>query len=88
MRQISSKKGGKELEDRVYKADQEDRTDKMDKELVDKTDKVDKELEDKTDKVDKEEVGGWKSWKEAMRIEGGHKSPPQWTQKQEMTLPR
>ena len=43
--------GDKELEDRVYKADQEDRTDKMDKEVVDKTDKVDKEV-----------VGGWKSW--------------------------
>ena len=63
LRQISSKKGDKELEDRVYnKADQEDRTDKMDKELEDKTDKVDKELEAKTDKVDKEVVGGWKSW--------------------------
>ena len=58
MRQISSKMGDKELEDRVYKADQEDRTDKMDK-----------ELEDKTDKVDKEEVGGWKSWKEATRVD-------------------
>ena len=68
MRQISSKMGDKELEDRVYKADQEDRTDKMDKEVVDKTDKVDKEV-----------VGGWKSWKEAMRVDtrvlpSGHKS--------------
>ena len=68
MRQISSKMGDKELEDRVYKADQEDRTDKMDKELVDKTDKVDKEV-----------VGGWKSWKEATRVDtrvlpSGHKS--------------
>ena len=68
MRQISSKMGDKELEDRVYKADQEDRTDKMDKEVVDKTDKVDKEV-----------VGGWKSWKEATRADtrvlpSGHKS--------------
>ena len=68
MRQISSKMGDKELEDRVYKADQEDRTDKMDKEVVDKTDKVDKEV-----------VGGWKSWKEATRVDtrvlpSGHKS--------------
>ena len=68
MRQISSKMGDKELEDRVYKADQEDRTDKMDKEVVDKTDKVDKEV-----------VGGWKSWKEAVRVDtrvlpSGHKS--------------
>ena len=68
MRQISSKMGDKELEDRVYKADQEDRTDKMDKEVVDKTDKVDKEV-----------VGGRKSWKEAMRVDtrvlpSGHKS--------------
>ena len=68
MRQISSKMGDKELEDRVYKADQEDRTDKMDKEVVDKTDKVDKEV-----------VGGRKSWKEATRVDtrvlpSGHKS--------------
>ena len=61
--------GDKELEDRVYnKADQEDRTDKMDKEVVDKTDKVDKEV-----------VGGWKSWKEAMKVDtrvlpSGHNS--------------
>ena len=54
--------GIKELEEKVYKADQEDRTDKIDKELEDKTDKVDKELKVKTDKVDKEVVGGWKSW--------------------------
>ena len=79
MRQISSKMGDKELEDRVYKTDQEDRTDKMDKEVVDKTDKVDKELEDKTDKADKEVVGGWKSWKEATRVDtrvlpSGHNS--------------
>ena len=63
----------------LYKADQEDITDKMDKEVVDKTDKVDKELEDKTDKVDKEVVGGWKSWKEAIRADtrvlpSGHNS--------------
>ena len=68
MRQISSKMGDKELEDRVYKADQEDRTDKMDKELVDKKEKMYKEV-----------VGGWKSWKEATRVDtrvlpSGHKS--------------
>ena len=62
MRQISSKMGDKELEDRVYKAYQEDRTDKMGKEVVDRSGKADKELVDKTDKVDKEVVGGWKSW--------------------------
>ena len=48
---LIQERGFKELEERVYKADQEDRTDKMDKEVVDKTDKVDKEV-----------VGGWKSW--------------------------
>ena len=52
----------------LYKADQEDITDKMDKEVVDETDKVDKEV-----------VGGWKSWKEAMKVDtrvlpSGHNS--------------
>ena len=56
-----------------------DKPDKVDKELEDKTDKVDKGLEDKTDKVDKEVVGGWKSWKEAIRADtrvlpSGHNS--------------
>ena len=51
----------------------------MDKELEDKMDKVDKELEDKTDKVDKDVVGGWKSFKEATRVDtrvlpSGHNS--------------